>query len=140
MKSTQGPPARIVGVQRLDKWLWFARMAKTRTLAAGLVLDGKVRVNRQKAEKPSLSVRVGDVLTITTRSHVRILKITAPGARRGPPASAQQLYEDLTPRPPEQGEGSSSNQPAEATGSPRQGRRPTKRDRRALDRLTGNEQ
>ena len=61
--------------QRLDKWLWFARVIKSRTLATGLVTDGKVRVNRQRVDKPSLTVRPGDVITVTVRGAVRVLKV-----------------------------------------------------------------
>jgi ribosome-associated heat shock protein Hsp15 len=82
-------------VQRLDKWLWFVRVAKSRTLAAALVADGKVRVNRERASKPSQTLRVGDVVTVAVHERVRVLKVLATGARRGPPAEARRLYEDL---------------------------------------------
>jgi ribosome-associated heat shock protein Hsp15 len=85
------------GTQRIDKWLWFARIAKTRTLAAALVREGKVRVNRVRAAKASQTVREGDVLTIALRGRVEILKVRAAGERRGPPAQALLLYEKLTP-------------------------------------------
>jgi ribosome-associated heat shock protein Hsp15 len=86
-----------VGVQRLDKWLWFARIVKSRTLAVQLVQDGKVRVNRTRAAKPAQSVRPDDVLTIVVRGNVQVLRVVAPGARRGPPAEARLLYELLSP-------------------------------------------
>lgn len=60
------------GTQRLDKWLWFARVVKSRTLASKLVADGGVRLNKQRVEKPSTTVRVGDVLTIGVHDRVRI--------------------------------------------------------------------
>jgi ribosome-associated heat shock protein Hsp15 len=85
------------GTQRIDKWLWFARITKSRTLAAQMVADGKVRVNRVRAAKPSQVVRSGDVLTVTVRGQVDIFQVLAPGERRGPPAEAQQLYKVLTP-------------------------------------------
>jgi ribosome-associated heat shock protein Hsp15 len=84
-------------VQRLDKWLWFVRVVKTRTLAAALVAEGKVRVNRERASKPSQALRVGDVVTVTVHAQVRVLKVLGTGARRGPPVEARDLYEDLTP-------------------------------------------
>jgi ribosome-associated heat shock protein Hsp15 len=87
-----GPPP---GTQRLDKWLWFARMVKTRTLAAEVVALGKVRVNRVRAAKASQALRPGDVLTLALGGRVRILRVLAPGARRGPPAEARQLYDEL---------------------------------------------
>jgi ribosome-associated heat shock protein Hsp15 len=78
--------------QRLDKWLWFARVAKTRTLAAQLVGGGKVRINRMRVLKPSHLLRPGDVLTVSLRGGVRVLEVLAIGERRGPPQEAQLLY------------------------------------------------
>lgn len=85
------------GTQRIDKWLWFARIVKSRTQAAQLVEDGKVRINRIKAVKPSQTVRAGDVLTVTIRGRVDVFEVRVPGERRGPPAEAQQLYVVRTP-------------------------------------------
>ena len=123
-----------VDTQRLDKWLWFARIVKSRTLAAEVIAQGKVRVNRTRVVKASQTVRPGDVLTIALRGRVQVLKIAAAGARRGPPPLARQLYEDLspasaTPQPAD----SASGQRASGTG------RPTKKDRRQFDRLTDEE-
>src|SRR5262245_762290 len=84
--------------QRLDKWLWFSRMLKSRTLAAQLVSEGKVRVNRARVVKPSQTVRPGDVLTIALRGRVQVLRVLATGLRRGPPEEARQLYEPVGPR------------------------------------------
>ena len=118
------------GPQRLDKWLWFARVLKTRTLAAKLVAEGGVRLNRERVEKPSATVRPGDVLTIAVHDRVRILKVLAPGVRRGPAPEAALLFEDLTPPPEPRSEWVAG--PADrATGSGR----PTKRERRQTDRL-----
>lgn len=120
--------------QRLDKWLWFARVIKTRTLAAGLVTDGRVRVNRERIVKPSQSVRPGDVITVAVGGHVRILEVVAAGARRGPPVEAQSLYRDLTP--PRAAASGDDAGPDTAAGQRDHGSgRPTKRDRRAIDRL-----
>jgi ribosome-associated heat shock protein Hsp15 len=109
--------------QRIDKWLWFARVVKTRTLAQKLVLSGAVRVNREKCDSVSHLLKQGDVLTIAMERSVRVLRVTAPGLRRGPAEEARTLYEDLSPPP----------DPARpvAAGGPR----PTKRDRRAVDFL-----
>ncbi|MCL4767850.1 MAG: RNA-binding S4 domain-containing protein [Hyphomicrobiaceae bacterium] len=126
------------GAQRLDKWLWFARVVKTRTLAAALVLDGKVRVNRVRIDRPSHAVRPGDVITVAAHSRVRILKVVATGERRGPAAVAETLYGDLTPPVSNPGApGAGEGNPA--PGAPRRDAgsgRPTKRERRALERLT----
>lgn len=81
--------------QRIDKWLWHARFLKTRGLASRLVSDGKVRVNREKIAKPSHAVRPGDVITTTIAGRVRVARILAIGERRGPPAEARTLYQDL---------------------------------------------
>ncbi len=84
------------GRQRLDKWLWFARAAKTRTLAAKLVTSGAVRVNRVRVEAPSHAVKVGDVLTIALASGIAVWRVCDVGERRGPAAAARRLYEDLS--------------------------------------------
>jgi ribosome-associated heat shock protein Hsp15 len=122
------------GGGRLDRWLWFARVIKSRTLAAGLIEDGRVRLNRQKVTKPSQSVRPGDVLTITVGPRVRILKVVALGVRRGPAPEARLLYEDLTP-PMEKPDPASLPDAERERGTGR----PTKRDRRRLDRFKGED-
>jgi len=81
--------------QRLDKWLWFARLAKTRTLAAKLVAAGFVRVNGQRVDQAAKAVAVGDVLTVALARTTRVLRIEALGDRRGPAPEAQALYTDL---------------------------------------------
>ena len=81
--------------QRLDKWLWFARFAKSRSLAAKLIEEGCVRVNRQRAIKPSTAVKCGDVLTMTLHGRVRVIEIRAAGERRGPASEAQALYSEV---------------------------------------------
>jgi ribosome-associated heat shock protein Hsp15 len=85
--------------QRLDKWIWFARVVKTRSLAARLVSDGHVRVNAQRIESPAKQVGPGDVLTIALERQVRVLRIIDPGFRRGPFEEAKLLFEELTPAP-----------------------------------------
>jgi ribosome-associated heat shock protein Hsp15 len=79
--------------QRLDKWLWCARVVKSRTQAAQLIGGGKVRVNRTRILKPSHVLREGDVLTIALRGGVRVLRVLSMGAeRRGPAQEACRLY------------------------------------------------
>ncbi|MBI4723562.1 MAG: RNA-binding S4 domain-containing protein [Rhodomicrobium sp.] len=85
------PPAE----QRLDKWLWYARIAKSRSTAAKLIENGCIRVNRQRVQKPSACVKCGDVLTATLHSRVRVIEIRAIGERRGPASEAQTLYAEL---------------------------------------------
>jgi len=81
--------------QRLDKWLWFARFAKTRTLAAKLVTSGFVRVNGQRVDAAAKAVAVGDVVTLALSRTTAVVRIEALGARRGPAPEAQTLYTDL---------------------------------------------
>ena len=137
---TRAPePAAASEAQRLDKWLWFARVVKTRSLAAALVAGGKVRVNRNRVDKPSQSVRPGDVITVAAHSRVRILKVLQPGTKRGSAVIAQSLYEDLTPPPAPEDSVEEGGKAAASSGGgdrPAGAGRPTKRDRRALDRLT----
>ena len=93
--------------QRLDKWLWFARIVKSRTLAAKLVSEGHIRVNAVRIDNPAKTVGPGDVLTIALERDVKVLRILAQGARRGPYSEARLLYNDLsargTPDEPAQG-------------------------------------
>jgi ribosome-associated heat shock protein Hsp15 len=82
-----------VGWQRLDKFMFHARFVKSRAIAAGLIGAGCVRINRQITEKPHAKLRLGDVLTLTLPRDVRVVRVSALGARRGPPEEALRLYE-----------------------------------------------
>ena len=81
--------------QRIDKWLWHARLVRTRTAAAALAGSGRVRINGQRINAPSRPVRSGDVVTVAL-AQVRVMRITGFAARRGSPEKARQLYVDLT--------------------------------------------
>lgn len=83
--------------QRLDKWLFFARAVKSRTLAQKLIEAGAVRVNSERETRTDCQVGAGDVLTISSHSRLLVWKILDPGERRGPPTEAQMLYQDLSP-------------------------------------------
>lgn len=111
---------------RLDKWLWHARFFKTRTLAAKVVQAGRCRVNGVPVTKPAFMIAAGDVVTFPQAQDVRVIRMSAPGERRGPAPEAQALYEDLDPPKPR----------ARAPEAPKYdgGGRPTKKDRRQLDR------
>ena len=85
---------------RLDKWLWYARFFKTRGLAAKTVSAGHVRVNAARVSKPAQAVGPGDTLTFPQAKRIRVVRILAPGTRRGPAPEAQALYEDLSPPAP----------------------------------------
>jgi ribosome-associated heat shock protein Hsp15 len=84
--------------QRLDKWLWHARVVKARTSAAALVEAGHVRINGVREKAPGHTVKVGDVLTIGLDRSVRILKVAGFAERRGGASAARTLYEDLQDR------------------------------------------
>ena len=85
--------------QRLDKWLWCARMMRARSDCADLVTRGSIRINRQPTVKAHARLRVGDVLTIPIRGEVRVLRVSALAVRRGPAQEARLLYEDVSDVP-----------------------------------------
>jgi ribosome-associated heat shock protein Hsp15 len=85
--------------QRLDKWLWCARMMRQRSDCADLVAQGSIRINRQATVKAHARLRIGDVLTIPIRGDVRVLRVLALSVRRGPPKEAALLYEDVSDAP-----------------------------------------
>jgi len=114
--------------QRLDKWLWCARLVKTRSGAARLIEAGKVRINGTRALKPSRLVQAGDVVTATPLGKLSVVRVLASTERRGPASLARILYEDLTPPAP-----------AAPERGPSGGPRPTKRNRRRLDALRGSD-
>lgn len=117
---------------RLDKWLWYARFFKSRSSAAKLCAAGKLRLNRMTVWKAHQPVRPGDVLTFPQNWHIRVVKVVALGARRGPAAEARLLFEDLEPVESRRSKASRPTPVAErAPGSGR----PTKQERRALDRV-----
>lgn len=84
---------------RLDKWLWQARFFKTRSLAAGVVSGGRLRLNGTHQTKPARAVGPGDVLTFAQGDVIRVIRVVGLGDRRGPASEAQALYQDLTPPP-----------------------------------------
>lgn len=117
--------------QRIDKWLFFARVVKSRSLAAKLAAGGKVRVNRDKIEQASHPVKIGDVLTITLERRILVYRVLGAGERRGPAPEARLLYEDLSPAP-EAGQASAEMALPRRDGG---AGRPTKKERRDTDRL-----
>jgi ribosome-associated heat shock protein Hsp15 len=82
--------------QRIDRWLWNARVVRTRTAAAALVVAGHLRVNGNRVTVPSHGVKCGDVVTVALYGGVRVLKVTGVALRRGDAASAALIYEDLS--------------------------------------------
>jgi ribosome-associated heat shock protein Hsp15 len=124
---------RLTDRQRIDKWLWHARVVRTRTAAAALVTEGTVRLNGERVTAASRSVKAGDVLTIALDRTIRIMKVTGFAERRGDADAARLLWEDLTPVAP-----AVPREPAVAERDPGSGR-PTKQERRATDRLLGRD-
>ncbi|MDP1732310.1 MAG: RNA-binding S4 domain-containing protein [Devosia sp.] len=125
-----GPGAK----QRLDRWLFFSRAVKSRTLAQKLIEGGAVRVNSGRTLDTDRKVGAGDVLTMTLHSQLKVWRVLDSGSRRGPAAEAAMLYEDLSPPPA----------PREAGPLPLAQRdpgtgRPTKKQRRDTDRLQEGE-
>jgi ribosome-associated heat shock protein Hsp15 len=114
---------------RIDKWLWAARFFKSRTLAAAACNGGKVHVNGDAA-KPSKTVRPGDLLRVTLPRIRRIVRVAALAERRGGASEAAVLYDDLTPPPPPR-----EARPGPPAYRPPGAGRPTKRERRRIDRL-----
>ncbi|MGA8614416.1 MAG: S4 domain-containing protein [Xanthobacteraceae bacterium] len=82
--------------QRIDRWLWHARLVRTRGAAAALAGAGYVRVNGMRIDAPSRMVRTGDVITVALERNVRVLKVVGFRECRGPTGSAETLYEELT--------------------------------------------
>ncbi|MDX1710228.1 MAG: RNA-binding S4 domain-containing protein [Rhodovibrionaceae bacterium] len=134
LRATEGPSLRI------DKWLWHARFFKSRSLAAKMVSAKRLRVSGQLIDKAHFQVRAGDVLTFPQGDRIRVVRILDLGTRRGPATEAQTLYEDLKP-PPDPAvrkaaaESARLDSPAPAARRPEGAGRPTKRDRRQLDRF-----
>jgi ribosome-associated heat shock protein Hsp15 len=108
--------------------LWHARVVRTRTDAARLADSGHVRVNGARIDAASRPVRPGDVITIALDRSVRVLKVKGFADRRGASEAARVLYDDLSPAP-------LPPQPAPNGQRELGSGRPTKRERRAIDRL-----
>ena len=119
--------------QRIDKWLWFTRLTKTRSQASRMISDGKVRINKARVQKPASLVRIGDVVTAMINRNLRVLEVRELGDRRGPASEAQLLYNDITPDIPAKSKRRSAAMKS-PTREPGSGR-PTKRERRKLNRF-----
>jgi ribosome-associated heat shock protein Hsp15 len=94
---------------RIDRFFFFIRLAKSRTLAQHIIERGHVRIDGRRVQKPSEEVRVGSIIALPLHDEVRIFRVVALPARRGPPPEARGCYEELTeanPRPSEASQGS----------------------------------
>src|SRR5688500_4058326 len=120
--------------QRLDRWLFFSRAVKSRSLAQKFIETGAVRVNSERTVASDRRVGAGDVLTMTLHHQLKVWRVLDPGTRRGPAPEAATLYEDLSPPPlPRE-----AAPPVLGAREPGAGR-PTKKQRRETDRLTGDD-
>ena len=128
-----GPVAPAVRKERLDKFLFFSRALKSRTLAQKLIESGAVRVNSERTDRTDHKVGAGDVLTMTLHNRIIVWRIIDAGTRRGPASEAQGLYEDISPPALPRAEMT----PFEAVLAQRDdgAGRPTKKQRRETDRL-----
>jgi ribosome-associated heat shock protein Hsp15 len=115
--------------QRIDKWLFFARAVKSRSLAGKLAGGGHVKINERTSDGADNPVRIGDVLTIRLERHVLVWKVLSLGERRGPAPEAQLLYEDLTPAKQDKDHSVKDAQREPGAG------RPEKKERRAMERM-----
>ena len=123
----EAPPG---GALRVDRWLWCARLFKTRSLAAAAIDNGRVQVNRARV-KPSRTVRVGDSLTVAVNGRDVELLVTALPGRRGPAPEARACYEE-TAASQARGVTWHAQQRLAALSVPRSERRPDKKERRVL--------
>jgi ribosome-associated heat shock protein Hsp15 len=121
--------------QRIDKWLFFTRMVKSRSLAQTHVQSGLVRINGERCTQPSQMVKIGDRIELALDRRDVVLVVRQPGERRGPYEEAKLLYEDLSPPPDEAKRLTLYEQAIRAPGTGR----PTKKERREIDRFTADE-
>lgn len=117
--------------RRLDQWLWYARIFKTRGAASKFCQAKKIRLDGDLISKAKTPVRIGMMLSFTLDEQIKILKIEALGVRRGPAVEAQSLYDDQSPPPPTKEEKIHNSPMLRERGAGR----PTKTERRAMERL-----
>lgn len=122
---------------RIDKWLWQARFCKSRSIAGRLCAEGRVRAGGAPIRKAHHRVRPGDVLAFPQGRQIRVVRILELGSRRGPASEARLLYEDLAPRTAAEPEAGAAGAAA-GRRDPGSGR-PTKAERRAIERLKREE-
>lgn len=118
---------------RIDKWLWAARFYKTRSLAVEEIDRGRVRINDQEA-KPAREVKVGDTVSLRQGPVTRTLVVRGISSQRGPAPVAQQLYEETAESLALRAQAAEQRRLASDPASSLEHGRPTKRDRRDLDK------
>ena len=123
---------------RIDKWLWAARFYKTRSLAVEEIDKGRVRVNDLEA-KPSREVKVGDTVTLRQGTVIRTVVVQGISSQRGPAPVAQQLYEETEESLALKAQAAEQRHLTSDPASSLEHGRPTKRDRRSLDKAQGKD-
>ena len=120
---------------RLDIYLYYIRIFKSRSIATKFVLTNRLRISGQVTQKPHKMISVGDVLTMTINDNIKILKVLDIPSRRGPYPESLKFYEDITPIEiiPKKESSNIDIKFVERVG------RPTKRERRQTDRLMGRD-
>ncbi|MBO9195722.1 RNA-binding S4 domain-containing protein [Rhizobium sp. 16-449-1b] len=121
--------------QRIDKWLFFTRMIKSRSLAQAHVQSGHVRINGERVSQPSHQIKTGDRIELSLDRREFVLIVKSGGARRGPFEEARLLYDDISPSAQDRKQLTPYEQVTRDTGSGR----PTKKERRAIDRLMSDD-
>lgn len=132
-----GPGTTPLHKERLDRFLFFSRAVKSRTLAQKIIETGAIRVNSERTDRSDHKVGAGDVLTMSLHGKIMVWRIIDPGTRRGPASEAQGLYEDMSPPPVPK----AALSPYEAAIAERPvgAGRPTKKERRETDKLRGGD-
>ena len=134
MAKQTAPDASTPGRVRIDKWLWAARFFKTRSLAAEAVTAGKVEVNEERV-KPAKLVQVGDSVSVRLGPYLHIVHVRAISERRGPATVAATLYEETAESSAARAKLAEQLRMAPAAFVYEEKGRPTKRDRREIDRF-----
>jgi len=126
--GSSAPAPGPTQAQRIDKWLWHARFARTRTAAQKLAVSGHVRINRQRVAAASRAVKPGDVLTLALGRTVRVITVTGIADRRGSAVAASRLYEERAPSLTISSRAPANDRDADAGSE----RRPDRRGRRRI--------
>jgi ribosome-associated heat shock protein Hsp15 len=121
--------------QRIDKWLFFTRMSKSRSLAQGQIQTGHVRINGERVNQPSHQIKPGDKVELSLDRREIVLIVKSGGHRRGPFEEARLLYDDISPTAEDKKRLTPYEQATRESGAGR----PTKKERRAIDRLMSDE-
>lgn len=134
MAKPTAPETSAAGRVRIDKWLWAARFFKTRSLAADAVAAGKVEVNEERV-KPAKLIQLGDAVSVRLGPYVHVVHVRGISERRGPASIAATLYEETAESSTARAKLAEQLRMAPAAFVYEEKGRPTKRDRREIDRF-----